>query len=538
MTCVKCFALCLVAVLGAEAWAQGQSVAEPSLAETRAREALAANPTLPSAYQSLGQALYDQKKYTEAIEAYRKGKAMGATFPWAITYDIACCYALNGDKESALKALMLSLDEGWRDMAHLRTDTDLNSLHADSRWEAIAFVKDTSKMSREEGWRYDLKFYSRELKRLRFNVFNEISERDFDAFVHKLDRDIPKLTNNQIAARFMLLAGTVNDGHTSLNPTTSAILDVNSVPLSVSSFPEGYFVVATDRANEGLLGGELVSIEGKPIEEVVKLVDPYVGNENSQWLRVRAPRLLVRPGFLNGIGVAKKPDELTLGLKMSTGQRTVLLKATALGPGSDWITLRSKIEAPAPLTWKSREKRYWFEQIPGTKVVFAQYNSVQNDQAEPLGVFWGRMFKFIEDNQIEKLILDMRWNGGGNNFLNAPLLNGLIRSRINVRGSLFVITGPNTFSAAICGLTQIERYTNAIICGEPGGSPPNFIGETIQVALPYSKITGSISDLYWQNSHAMDHRIWIPTTIYVPYTFADYSANKDSVIDAILNYKP
>ena len=116
----------------------------------------------------------------------------------------------------------------------------------------------------------------------------------------------------------------------------------------------------------------------------------------------------------------------------------------------------------------------------------------------------------VESNDVDKLVIDLRWNGGGNNFLNRPLVHGLIRcDKVNQPGKLFVIVGRNTFSAAQCGATQIERYTDATFVGEPTGSCPNFVGESVMLELPYSKMTASISDLYWQNSVAMDYRTWI-----------------------------
>jgi hypothetical protein len=132
----------------------------------------------------------------------------------------------------------------------------------------------------------------------------------------------------------------------------------------------------------------------------------------------------------------------------------------------------------------------------------------------------------------------MRWNGGGNNFLNRPLIQGLIRNeKINKRGKLFVIVGRNTFSAAMNGATEIEQQTNAIFVGEPTGSAPNFVGETIGFELPYSKVSGSISDLYWQKSVAMDYRTWIAPQIYAPPTFELFKANRDPAMEAIQNYK-
>jgi sugar lactone lactonase YvrE len=61
------------------------------------------------------------------------------------------------------------------------------------------------------------------------------------------------------------------------------------------------------------------------------------------------------------------------------------------------------------------------------------------------------------------------------------------------------------------------------------------VGESaVIVPLPYSKLRASISDLYWQNSVAMDYRTWIAPQIYTPPTFAAYRSNRDPALEAIL----
>ena len=46
----------------------------------------------------------------------------------------------------------------------------------------------------------------------------------------------------------------------------------------------------------------------------------------------------------------------------------------------------------------------------------------------------------------------------------------------------------------------------------------------------------TISDLYWQNSVAMDYRTWIGPEIYAPPTFEAFSTKKDTALEAILAY--
>jgi C-terminal processing protease CtpA/Prc len=169
--------------------------------------------------------------------------------------------------------------------------------------------------------------------------------------------------------------------------------------------------------------------------------------------------------------------------------------------------------------------------------VYFQFNEVRNDEQEPLDRFCQRLFEFIAKHPVDKLVIDIRWNAGGNLLLNPPLVHGLIRcDKVNQRGKLFVIIGRNTASAAQCLAAQIERNASVLFVGEPTGSSPNFVGETCPLSLPYSKMQATISDLYWQNSIAMDYRTWIAPEIYTPPTFAAYRAKQDPALKAILVY--
>jgi hypothetical protein len=231
---------------------------------------------------------------------------------------------------------------------------------------------------------------------------------------------------------------------------------------------------------------------------------------------------------------------------MDGKERAVVLAADTTQPNiwnvkpnpPEWVNLPQTLGTPVPLYLKNASTPYWFEYLPESKTVYFQFNSVRNDQKETLEAFSERLFKFINEKEVEKLVVDMRWNNGGNTGLLPPLLQGLIKNeKINKRGKLFIIIGRRTFSAAQNAATYFERDTKAIFVGEPTGSSPNFVGEEDPFVLPYSKILANVSHLYWQSSYPQDQRAWIAPQIYVPPTFEAYRANLDSVLDAILSYR-
>ena len=105
---------------------------------------------------------------------------------------------------------------------------------------------------------------------------------------------------------------------------------------------------------------------------------------------------------------------------------------------------------------------------------------------------------------------------------------------MNPKGKIFVIMGRETFSAAQNLLTDITKYTNPIIVGEPSGSKPNHIGEAGWFKLPYSGLMGLISTQFHQTSKAEDNRKWIVPHIPVSLSSTDYFTGNDQALNIIM----
>lgn len=83
-----------------------------------------------------GMELHDAGKYAEAIELFKQSVVDGNRVENS-TYNIACGYALLGQKEKALNALKQAFDVGFCDQSHFETDSDLDSLRSDKRFKNL-----------------------------------------------------------------------------------------------------------------------------------------------------------------------------------------------------------------------------------------------------------------------------------------------------------------------------------------------------------------------------------------------------------------
>ncbi|MCX7804999.1 MAG: hypothetical protein N3A38_07380 [Planctomycetota bacterium] len=52
-------------------------------------------------------------------------------------YNLACSYALTGQKKFAFEELAKSIELGYRDAEHMRRDRDLDALKDDPRWKVL-----------------------------------------------------------------------------------------------------------------------------------------------------------------------------------------------------------------------------------------------------------------------------------------------------------------------------------------------------------------------------------------------------------------
>jgi hypothetical protein len=180
---------------------------------------------------------------------------------------------------------------------------------------------------------------------------------------------------------------------------------------------------------------------------------------------------------------------------------------------------------------------YWFELFPEKKLLFLQLNAVTNWAKDPFADFTKRLFKSYDDNAggIDKFVIDLRFNEGGNGYLLPPFLQEfIVRHDSLPRGRLYIITGRRTFSAATNLIGKMLKYTSAVTVGDIAPGPLNWCSDTLDFRLPNSRLFVQISSMFWMEGHAMDTRGCYPPDYYLPETFKDISSFTDGPLEAIL----
>lgn len=76
---------------------------------------------------------YQVKEYKISRDLFKKAFKIESKNPSNL-YNGACASALANDKENAFTWLNLSIENGWTNINHLKTDTDLTNLHSEKKW--------------------------------------------------------------------------------------------------------------------------------------------------------------------------------------------------------------------------------------------------------------------------------------------------------------------------------------------------------------------------------------------------------------------
>lgn len=500
------------------------------------RQVVADNPLVGRRWDEYAHALHHLGRHAEAADAWQRAVELGYR-PAGQMYNVACAYSKMGKPDEALAWLEKALLAGFSNEEALKNDSDLESLHSLDRFKSLVGVPPIG-LSRDDGWRFDLDFLARRMEQVHFDLFAKVSRSEFTEGIERLKADLPRLSDGEIAVAIQHILAMVGDGHTVLQAMHNPPFSDDLYPVAFTLFTDGLFITGAADSAKPLLGGKVLRIGGKTPQEAIDRITPMISRDNSIWIKIVAPGLLRNPVILHALRISDSPGSVSITIQDRSGKELTAALAPEHGQLSHSLPQAHTLSAaPTPLYLQKRDQNFWFEHLPEKKMVWCQYNVVQNTPDESIEQFAARMFKFIDENPVEYLVIDMRHNHGGNSYLNRPLVHGLIRSdKINRRGRLFVVIGRTTFSAAMNGVIDIERNTRALFVGEPTGSSPNFVGESTPITLPVSGLKLTCSSLYWQSSVATDQRTWLAPELLAELSSADYYANRDPALAVIERY--
>ncbi len=422
-------------------------------------------------------------------------------------------------------------------------------------------------LNRNEAWAQDLTYLNEQFPRYN-KSFDADSLAAFDAIVGETLDSVPELTDNEIYVRLLRAVATPGDRHTAVSFTPSS-QKLRRLPIRFCWFSDGLYIIRASAEHADLLGARITEIGGFRPEELLDRMRDLVSGSDSA-LRYDSIYYLSSPDFLHGLGAIKDPGSVVLQLKTLDG--SVVSREFDTMPMGEAIWGYDSWRELSPLSTESMDAtdfKHVLENvslplylsdpnhaafsriIADGSVLYVQINTNTNLNSKMSDVA-AQVKELFRSASIDSVIVDLRFNTGGNLLLTTDLVKGIPEWHTG-SGNIYIIVGGPTFSAGIITAARLKYYAGdrAVVVGEPASEGLQFWAETRFFTLPNSNIRFYAAHRYhnWENTNYDRNKqhFWLMRQVGVPagdlnidmpveISFIDYLSGRDSVVEAILRH--
>ena len=415
-------------------------------------------------------------------------------------------------------------------------------LSAEALRKDISALRDTLVAMHPGIYRYKSKVY-----------FNHI----FDSCYSAIRDSMPVTKFYTLTSR---LIGAIEDGHTNCRLPRQLQNDYLN---NVKVFPAIVYFIANKtyllccKQNDGLAESELIAIDGQPISKIKSEMFGRIPSDGS--IKSRKNWELNNDFYLLYNCLYGEKSSFKVTYKTKSGEiKTSVLQADLL-KNMVCMNLRDNISQYLKLEYK-----------PGNVAVMTIktfFDGFLDRTKENFDKFLAESFKALKDKKIEKLIIDIRNNGGGNDgngiklyaYLtqkpfryyasqetvkekfaeaNHPNLQMQNPETDNFKGKVYVLINGRSFSAAAEFPAVVRSNNRGIFIGEEtgGGYYGNTSGGDKDITLPNSQITARIPLVKYtsavKKAKYPDRGIIPDYTIYP--TVTDFIQHKDVQLEYTL----
>ncbi|MGH8265132.1 MAG: hypothetical protein ACRET4_16760, partial [Steroidobacteraceae bacterium] len=288
--------------------------------------------------------------------------------------------------------------------------------------------------------------------------------------IRRMERGAGSLSNEEFAVGFMRIAALAHNAHDGFDFGDGAWLPAKRAPLRLLWFADALLIARAGPEYADLLGAQVDEIEGRTPAAVLERLAVVSGGIEAY--RRWNVTWFMEYGFLRTLGLARSNASLRLTLRLHDGKRvnrTVpFVPRESMPQGAHAPRLwsaqpyaeevahgwRAATEpARDPLYLQEPERLYRMTRISPLDALYVQFRA-NDDPAHAIKDFVADVEKRVENEHPANLILDLRFDVGGNCDLTRDLMRWL---PAHVPGRLFVLTGPYTFSAGIVSAAALKH---------------------------------------------------------------------------------
>jgi hypothetical protein len=363
----------------------------------------------------------------------------------------------------------------------------------------------------------------------------------------------PKL---QVA--LMQVMALADNGHTRMGATAGQ--DTLILPLRVTLFADGFYVLRTAAPYRDMLGGRVDSIDGHAIDEVLPQLETLRGGVLA-FRRQNAAQFMIVQDLLYGLGIASDPrlstwtvtlpdgrvvtrqlqaEPLQSGHDLPEGDRW-LYPDSATGTEPDWFAYRPQ-SGEVPETWRDFGDALRLFPATGSCAEVVRLRTIADTPGRKIAPFLTETEAALLARPPCAVIVDLRGDGGGD-YTHTWHFAHALPQLVMPGGRIYLLTDSLTFSAAITTAAFIKDAggDRVTIIGEPVGDRMSFFSEGGQACLPnrkvclfyqtgkhdYAQACSDWHECFWLNWLYPVRVKGLQPDILVPLKFEDWNAGRD-----------
>ncbi|HUO91439.1 MAG TPA: hypothetical protein VMU22_00885 [Rhizomicrobium sp.] len=339
---------------------------------------------------------------------------------------------------------------------------------------------------------------------LKSKAFTPSSRRAALALIDRLERKAGALRDAEFLIGTMEIAALAQNGHDAVDFGPGAWVPPTRLPFRMIWFPDGIVVARAGPQQSDLLGARVMRVEGLTPAELLDRLRSLCGGTDT-YRKWDLMWFVENGGLLHTLGVARDPDRLRFRFLLPDGRevsRTIAFVTKASLPGGaepgrywspapidserekGWRTATD--ELPVPLYLGDADTLYRIVRMPELHALYIQFRANWDENGQFIKPFAQHVLEEIENRQPENVILDLRFDVGGD----IDATKDLMRAVATVTpGRVFLLVGRYTFSAGIAAAAIVRHEGRRVtVVGEALGDRLRWWSEIDVTCLPRSHL--------------------------------------------------
>ena len=288
-------------------------------------------------------------------------------------------------------------------------------------------------------------------------------------------------------------------------------------------------MVKAGKDYQEILGGKVERIGDTPISVAYEKVKKLIPQNESEMFDLGWSQALLRMSEpLTAFGLIKNNDRLPLTISKDDGsvQEVEIILHEVETNELIWAYK----EVPRFLQDRSTPYYEWLSEEK--KILYFNFETYPEwNEFKDFGI---GLIRFIAQNKVKTLVVDLRRNGGGDFKKRLKLIEELNnRIGFSEKGKTYVLIGRYTFSAGMSNATHFKKMMGGVLVGETTGARPNGYQENHAFELPNSKIPASVAQEYYEFSDNDTAGLFPDVEILPEYKW--YVQGRDPVLEWVLH---